>query len=315
MLGVIACDRRETDRPSPEPSSSASSAPRVAAAQPVRDPETYLDDVEIATRWLVALRDGSASELAENTQYPIEIHDDAGACKDQTASGPEQLQRVLSCLRTNANLMGLMLSNDSAAVEPLADVHMPAWFQRWRVAQAPNMKIVTGHYNRSDAQATLDLWVADGGVRGVWKSGLDGSAEIAIATEWLDALRNRDIERLGRVTSYPLEIRDTQRDATCGKRMIESADILATSIDCLMKSDLLHRALVDSPASGFTAHRPSQSLANWVEPWWRESEHQGLQRVWTMVATTEGYEFDFQMLVAPEGVRVVWKLGSFESRD
>jgi hypothetical protein len=31
------------------------------------------------------------------------------------------------------------------------------------------------------------------------------------------ALRNRDVERLPRVTSYPSEVRDARRDAKCGK--------------------------------------------------------------------------------------------------
>jgi hypothetical protein len=34
-----------------------------------------------------------------------------------------------------------------------------------------------------------------------------------------------------------------------------------------------------------------------------------------MVATTDGYEYDLQLLVDREGVRIVWTKGSFESRD
>jgi len=56
------------------------------------------------------------------------------------------------------------------------------------------------------------------------------------------------------------------------------------------------------------------ALPDWLKPVWREKDH-ALQRVSTLVATADGYEFDFQMLVARDaGVHAVWKLGSFESR-
>lgn len=73
--------------------------------------------------------------------------------------------------------------------------------------------------------------------------------------------------------------------------------------------------MTDTPASGFNAYEQDSPLADWIEPWWREKEHRQLQRVMTMVATAEGYEYDFQMLMSRDGVRVVWKLGAFESRD
>jgi hypothetical protein len=57
-----------------------------------------------------------------------------------------------------------------------------------------------------------------------------------------------------------------------------------------------------------------QSLAEWTRPWWRQKDHGTLQGAYAMVATTEGHEYDFQILVDRDGVRVVWKRGSFESR-
>jgi hypothetical protein len=34
-----------------------------------------------------------------------------------------------------------------------------------------------------------------------------------------------------------------------------------------------------------------------------------------MVATADGYEYDFQLLTDDDGVRVAWKLGAFEARE
>lgn len=136
-----------------------------------------------------------------------------------------------------------------------------------------------------------------------------------MATEWVDAVRACDLERLARVTDYPFELRDTGRDASCGRRLVMGRDHLGKAVDCLFRSEQLHRAMTDSRVSGFEAYDRDSPLANWIEPWWREDEHKPLQRVMTMVATVEGYEYDFQMLMSREGVRVVWKLGAFESRD
>jgi hypothetical protein len=311
LLLALACTRRDT-----ADGNAVSLQPEadVPAAQPARPPNPA-DDVAIATQWLDALRDGKQRELVAFTRYPFEVHDDGGSCKDQTAAGPEQLATVLACLSNDPALIDVLRKHDSAAVEPLAPVHFAGWAQKWRVTTMPNQRIVTAYFDRNDTRAHFDLWVMDGGVRSVWKTGVNGAAEIATAAEWLEALRTRDIKRLGRVTSYPFELRDTRRDAKCGKRVVKGPDALAAAVECLFRSDLLHRAMVDSPSPGFTAYEASESLANWIEPWWRDTEHRGLQRVATMVATAEGDEFDFQILVAPDGVRTVWKAGSFESRN
>lgn len=311
LLLALGCARRDSADGNTVPIRPEA---EIAAAQPPTTPSP-IDDVAIATRWLDALREGNQGELTAYVRFPFEIHDDGGFCKNQTASAAEQLPAVLACLSNDRDLIDVLRRHDSAAVEPLADVHLPAWAKKWHVTTTPNQRIVTGFFDRQDARVHLDLWVIDGGVRGVWRSGVNGSAAIAIATEWLDALINRDVEHLARVTSYPFEVRDTRRDAKCGKRVAKGPDNLPATVDCLLRSDLLHRAMIDSPEPGFSAYEASESLANWIQPWWRDSEHRGLQRVATMVATADGDQFDFQMLVAPDGVRTVWKAGSFESRN
>lgn len=52
--------------------------------------------------------------------------------------------------------------------------------------------------------------------------------------------------------------------------------------------------------SGFNAYELDHPL-HWIEPWWRESDHEPLQRVMTLVATVEGY--DSQMLMPRETER------------
>jgi hypothetical protein len=73
--------------------------------------------------------------------------------------------------------------------------------------------------------------------------------------------------------------------------------------------------MTDTQASGFVLVQLDSPPANWIERWWRPSEHEGLHRVMTMVATSDGYEYDFQLLTDDNGVRVVWKLGAYEARE
>ena len=310
LLAVACAERDEKNAATVQPH------PEVAAPRPETSPAPS-DPVAIATRWLHALRDADQALLAAHTLYPFDLHDQNGSCKPhQTASNPEELRTVLSCLSTDDVLIDVLRTHDSGAVEPLPSVHLAAWAEKWHVAPSPTLQIVSGFFNRQNARFNFDLWVDGQGVRAVWKSGVNGSREIKIALEWLDALEARDIERLARATSYPFEVRDKRREALCGQRSAKTPDALKAAVECLFRGDLLHRALVDSPSPGFTADEPTDSLPNWIEPWWREKDHAGLQRVSTMVATVDGFEFDFQMLVARDGgVRTVWKLGSFESRD
>jgi hypothetical protein len=286
------------------------------AAQPA-EPPAPTGDVAIATRWVAALRQGDPVELQAATRYPFEIHDSTGGCPSgQTTSRPEDLAFVLRCLSTDEKLIDLLRTHDSGTVEPLAAGHLAAWQQQWHVSANPDMHIVTALFNRKDAHVSLDMWVVDGGVRGVWKDAVNGAAPVGIATRWVDALRHRDLAALTQLTRYPFEVRDEGRDAHCKTQTASSPDKLESALSCLLGSDQLHRALNDSPSPQMLADGalPS-SLAEWARPWWRQKDHAGLQGVYAMVATTDGYEYDFQILVDRDGVRVVWKKGSFESRN
>jgi hypothetical protein len=310
LLLALACAKHEAGgstsiQPHPE-----------SASTPPEKPPLPIDPIAVGTRWLDALRDADQQLLASSTLYPFELHDDGGTCEPhQKALSPEQLELVLRCLVTDDTLRDVLRTHDSAAVELLPNARLATWAEKWHVTPGPGLQIISGFFNRQDARFNLDLSVEGHGVRAVWKSGVNGTREIKVAREWLDALQARDIGRLSQVTAYPFEVRDKRREALCGKRSAKGPDTLASAVECLFRGDLLHRALIDSPSPGITADEASDSLPNWIAPWWREKDHRGLQRVSTMVATVDGYEFDFQILVARDGVRAVWKLGSFESRN
>ena len=245
---AFACSRSEGARQSP------ASPPRASATEEeVAPPDTPApapppkDDVEAAQRWLDALRDGNTRELQAYTAYPFELHEEGG-CKLQHAASRERLAGAVACLSTDAELLDLLRRHEPSALQVLPDS------ARSMVddldVRAPLEQLVTGFVHRSDARADFVFWIADGGVRGVWKAGPRGAGEIGIATEWLEALRTRDLERLARVTSYPFELRDAGDDATCGKRVAKTREQLGKVIGCLFRSEPLQRALADSTLQG-----------------------------------------------------------------
>lgn len=310
LLVAVACKTREGGDGTP-PQIQA----EVAIAQAERS-KVSLEPVAVATVWLEALRDGADGILQSHTRFPFELHDETGRCAGQTAAGAEQLSSLLACLRSDAALMDILRTHETAAIEPIPLARLEAWANRWHVQPTPGLQIISGYFARQDARYTLDVQVDGQGVVAVWKSGINGSREIQIARQWLNAVKARDVEALERLTSYPFEVRDAGRDALCGKRTATSQAELSGAVACMFRSDLLHHALTESPSPGFTADDASDSLPNWIGAWWREKDHRQLQRVSTMVSTLEGDEFDFQMLVARDGgVRTVWKAGGFEAPD
>lgn len=113
-------------------------------------------------------------------------------------------------------------THETAAIEPIPLARLEAWANKWHVQPTPGLQIISGYFARQDARYTLDVQVDGQGVVAVWKSGINGSREIQIARQWLDAVKARDVEALERLTSYPFEVRDAGRDALCGKRTATS---------------------------------------------------------------------------------------------
>lgn len=157
LIAALTCCRTETVepvKPEAEP----------ALAQPLPQPAPA-DDVAVATRWLETLRDRDLTELAALTRYPFELHEQDGSCAAQTAPSSEALPSAVACLTRDLGLMGLLRSPDTATVEPLADVHLPAWAKKWHVTTAPS-RIVTAALRRNDTRVELDLSIVDGACGG-----------------------------------------------------------------------------------------------------------------------------------------------------
>lgn len=297
---LIACSRRDAPAPREAPPSPAVEASSAGVST---------SDLEAAARWLEALRDRNQQRLTDATRFPFELHDHGGRCGTQTAAEPQALSSATTCLVNDRALIKLMNKDESAAVEPLTET----WEEAWSPSAAPP-HLVTASFAADDARAELALSIVDGGVRGVWKRGTARSPLVQLAEAWVEALRGRDLAGLARVTVYPFELRDTGRDATCRQQRANDREALARAVDCLFRSERLQRALIDTPSSGFDPLQPGAEPPSWSQGW-RKAEHEALRSVTTMVATRDGYEYDLELLMAPEGVRAVWKLGSWEARD
>lgn len=222
FIATLTCCRGET-------ANAVKGQPEIAAAQPVQE-LTPLDDVAVATRWLEALLDADQKEMARLTRYPFEFHDQNGSCTDQTAPNPEALPTAVACLSNDEALIALLRNPDSVSVDPIASGDLPARAKKWHMT--PPSGIVTASLRRNDSRAELELSMVDGGVRGVWRSGVGAPWAVKLATEWVEAVRARDLDQLARLTAYPFELRDTGRDASCGRRLVKGREGLPSAVDC-----------------------------------------------------------------------------------
>jgi hypothetical protein len=174
--------------------------------------------------------------------------------------------------------------------------------------------LVNAFIKRSDIQVDANLWITGGAVRALWTQVVDATAAVGVARRWLDGLRDRDMSALAQVTSYPFEVRDAGREAACGRRSAGKPKALESAVRCLLSNDALHRALSSKPP--FVENTgPSYSIPNWAERWWQERQHSGLTKISGGASDPRGFSFDLLLLIAPDGVRAVWQLGSLESRD
>jgi hypothetical protein len=314
---ALACSRSEG-----APSSPAPGAPEVvvAAATP-GPPESApppVDDVAAAQRWLDALRDGKRRELEAYTAYPFELHENGG-CGSREAASRAELANALGCLSGDAGLLDLLRRHEPSTLER-APERGRTLLDDFDTEATADVSLVTAVVHSAEARLDVVLWIEDGGVRGVWKAGPAGTREIAMATEWLEALEHRDLERLARVTSYPFELRDTGgSEATCGKgRAAQTREQLGKAVECLFRGKFLHQALVDGAPRRPEKQATSAPYSSWAEPWWRPRDHEPLHSVTAFAATREGlYDrtFEMQLLEDDAGVRVFWKIGSRESND
>jgi hypothetical protein len=341
LAGVIACARHESDKPlldkptkasSEQPPSSPPIAQAVTtASQGLQAPadvpkpvDSFLEPVGMpmtagmaaADRWLRALRDGDEAALRNATQYPFEWRstETLDCPAKQPAETAEEFSPIVSCLLTAAPLRRALPEHDQAGITELPVAHLQDWAQPWRQDARPGATLVNAFIKRSDLQLDMDLWVINGSVQAFWMHTLDGASEVAIVKRWLEALKNRDARALAEVTSYPFEVRDTGREAKCGRRTAINAAALESATKCLFTNAELNHAL--------TTNRPfiestneDYEVPNWGERWLRGGRYAGLKRVSAGAYALQGFSFDMVVLVDTAGVRAFWMYGSLESTD
>jgi hypothetical protein len=341
MASVIACARQESgkppiDKPATAPTEQLQSPSRTAqsvttASQALPAPsdvpkpgESFLEPVGIpmsrgmvtADRWLRALRDGDEAALTSATQYPFEWRstNELDCPAKQPAETAEEFSPIVSCLFTDGSLRRALPEHDLGGISELPLGHLQDWAQPWRQDARPGATLVNAFVKRSDLQLDMDLWVEGGSVQAFWMHAVDGAREVAIVKRWLEALKNRDARALSQVTSYPFEVRDTGREAKCGKRTAADASALESATKCLFTNAELNHAL--------TSNRPfiestnaDYEIPSWGERWLQASRHASLKKVSAGAYAHRGFSFDMVVLVDTAGVRALWMYGSLESND
>jgi hypothetical protein len=292
----------------------ANDSPATTGAAPAKS--KAVPELELAGRWLEALRSGNAEKLAAQSVFPVEFRDtgEEGRCDARrSAADPTALAHDVACLAQDELLMALFRAKPGAPpVEVLPDGFLEPWAKQWRSEAPIGARPILSYYDRSDAWLSLILWVDSRGVRAVWKTGTDVRAEVAVAGKWRVALRNRDVEALTRLASYPFELRDEGLNAHCKKgQTAKRPEEMPGALRCVLGDKVLSRALHDSPDSTFEAERREPRVPGAFPDWWRKKDHEGLWPVWTLTGTKAGYEFDLTLLIAKDGVRAFWKRGSF----
>jgi hypothetical protein len=276
-------------------------------------PSSHLD---IASRWLEALRSRNAKVLVAASVFPIEFRDTGGASRcepHRSAADAVALAAAVECFTHDELLMGLMRKNPGPPpVETEPEGRVAFWARSWASEVPDGAQGISVFYDRTDAWISIILWVDSRGVRAVWKDGTDVRAEVALADRWRTALRERNVEALTRLASYPFELRDEGLNAHCKKRRTANAPSeMPAALACLLGDKVLNQALHDSPVSDLEPERREPRIPGAFPHWYRKKDHDGLWPIWTLTGTDEGFEFDLTWLVAKDGVRAFWKRGSF----
>jgi hypothetical protein len=335
LASGIACARHESGKPptpstehppSPptaQPSTTASPANQASADVP-KAVESFLEPVGMpmspsmatADRWLRALRDGDEGALTQASQFPFQWRstDKLECPAKQPAERAEDFSPIVSCLLTAAPLRRALPEHEQAGIAELPIGRLQDWAQQWRQHTPHGATLVNAFIKRSDLQLDMDLWVVDGAVQEFWMHAVDGATEVTIVKRWLEALKNRDPRALSEVTSYPFEIRDAGREATCGKRTATKAAALESAVKCLFTNAELNHAL-SSNRPFIESTNEDYEIPSWGERWWQPSRHAGLKKVSAGAHAVPGFSFDMVVLVDGSGVRSLWMYGSLESTD
>jgi hypothetical protein len=94
-----------------------------------------------------------------------------------------------------------------------------------------------------------------------------------------------------KVTSYPFEVRDTGREAVCGKRFVAKPEALGSAVECLFRNEELIKALESGPPF-VEAAGEDYSIPNWAEHWWQAARHGGLSKISAGATNPASFSFD-----------------------
>jgi hypothetical protein len=278
-------------------------------ALPLNTPPKANSELSRAEDWLAALRRRDVTALSAQSRYPFELRDtgEQGHCPARrTAPDAARMAAAVDCLLDDELLTSLLQAGSSVGLQALPDGFLSSWAARWRGELRPDEKPVTVHLSRNDASLTLILLVARDGVGGLLKTGTDATLEVALAKQWIEALRRRDLPALNRATRYPFELRQSDPTPGCEARTALRVGDLRAAIECLLADDAFSRALSLGSSNTIEAGPARGYVPEFFEGW-ANADRGGLWPTLLHLETSEDVAIDLMLLVAKDGVRAVWK--------
>jgi hypothetical protein len=325
LLCAFSCKAPALELHTPPETTGVQPLPELAARRPDAGapfasarPASVPNAIELATAWLDALRRRDVSALMTLTQYPFDVRDTGTSGrldheeKHLAAETAVALPAVMETLLSDEVLYKAMRAERDGRVKAFKDGYISSWAERWRTDLTPDLRAVSAYFRTNDASFTFIFLVGESGVRALWKTGFDATVEVSFATRSLEALRRHDIRALEGLTSYPFELRDNGLEAHCGTRLAAGPKELAAALACLLDDPLFNEAL---KANSIVNAVLRQHFVPGFFEGWRRPEHAGLWPAMALIGTDAGNEFDLTFLVAKNGVRVIWKRGSFSPPD
>jgi hypothetical protein len=146
---------------------------------------THVEDgtsaVNVAERWLDALKRQDMAALAQATAFGFEVRDTGQGvqCGKRVAAKPAQLDAAVRCLLNDRELQG-GLAASKPIVEAAGDGEsVPSWAERWWTSKEHSalQQTFTTVTNPGGVSFDLILMTGPNGVRAVWKLGSRESRE------------------------------------------------------------------------------------------------------------------------------------------
>lgn len=307
-----------TTAPPGKVSDAPKSPPVSAQATPVATLVESDKGMTVAATWLDTLVRGDLPALTRQTGFPFELRDSGkeGHCPPlATAGAASELAGVTSCMRSDDVLTSVLREHSTGGFDPLLPDGLQTWARPWRESLDPTWQLVTGYFSRPDAYVEVNLAIAKDGVRALWKTGMDGTRDAALASQWLAALRAKDMTAIERLSAFPFDLRDTGRHASCGRRVADKPDSMRKMLSCLLGNDVLNQALAESPESPAIVAHPEDEPPEWATSWLASRSSTPSVRVGVLVATGKGDEFELLLLVSGSRVQGIYARGGFEATE